>query len=86
VPGSVGRAVVTSPTSDGGIDGILYADPLELQRLYVQAKWWESGTTVSRPEIDKFLGALYRLGATAGVFVTSSTFMNCPRYSYHLES
>jgi len=69
-----GGAYVTTPTGDGGIDGILYADPLGLQPLYMQAKWWESGAAVPRPEIDRFLGALTRLGATAGVFVTSSTF------------
>ena len=78
-----GAAYVTPPAGDGGIDGVLYADPLGLQPLYMQAKWWESGTTVPRPEIDKFLGVLTRLGATAGVFVTSSAFSAGAKNAVH---
>ena len=78
-----GAAYVTPPAGDGGIDGVLYADPLGLQPLYMQAKWWESGATVPRPEIDKFLGVLTRLGATAGVFVTSSAFSAGAKNAVH---
>ena len=41
---------------DGGIDGIINEDRLGLDVVYVQAKRWEGN--VSRPEIQKFAGAL----------------------------
>ncbi len=41
---------------DGGIDGIIKEDRLGLDVIYIQAKRWES--TVGRPEIQKFAGAL----------------------------
>src|SRR5258708_7611538 len=49
-----GRAIGKS--GDGGIDGIIKEDKLGLDVIYVQAKRWES--TVGRPEIQKFAGAL----------------------------
>ena len=49
-----GQAVGRS--GDGGIDGIINEDRLGLDVIYIQAKRWEGG--VSRPEIQKFAGAL----------------------------
>src|SRR5215472_5630811 len=49
-----GEAVGRS--GDGGIDGIIKEDRLGLDALYIQAKRWEA--PVSRPEIQKFAGAL----------------------------
>jgi restriction system protein len=49
-----GQAVGRS--GDGGVDGIIKEDRLRLDVLYVQAKRWEG--PVSRPEIQKFAGAL----------------------------
>ncbi|BFU90802.1 MAG: hypothetical protein NTAFB01_19890 [Nitrospira sp.] len=49
-----GQAVGKS--GDGGIDGIIKEDRLGLDVIYVQAKRWDS--TVGRPEIQKFAGAL----------------------------
>ncbi len=43
-------------SGDGGIDGIIKEDKLGLDTIYIQAKKWEN--TVSRPEIQKFAGAL----------------------------
>ena len=40
--------------------------------IYIQAKRWES--QVSRPEIQKFVGALAGKNARKGVFFTTSTF------------
>ena len=42
--------------ADGGIDGIIDEDELGLSQIYVQAKSWQG--TVSRPEIQKFVGAI----------------------------
>lgn len=59
-------------TGDEGIDGIIKEDPLGLDIIYVQAKKWEN--TVSRPEIQKFAGALQGKHARKGIFITSSNF------------
>lgn len=48
-------------------------DPLGLDRVCVQAKRY-SGNSVGRPDVQAFLGSLVGLGASMGVFVTTSTF------------
>jgi restriction system protein len=67
-----GQAVGKS--GDGGIDGIIKEDRLGLDVIYVQAKRWDS--TVGRPEIQKFAGALQGHRARKGVFITTSAFSN----------
>ena len=59
-------------SGDGGIDGIIKEDRLGLDVVYIQAKRWEG--TVSRPEIQKFAGALLGQQARKGVFITTSSF------------
>ena len=66
-------AEVTGGSGDGGIDGIIYQDPLRLDAIYVQAKRFKDAN-VHRPEIDKFIGALILKGASKGVFITTSSF------------
>lgn len=61
-------------TGDGGVDGVVNEDPLGLDRVYVQAKRYNGTNTVGRPEVQAFLGSLVGLGASKGVFVTTSTF------------
>jgi restriction system protein len=65
-----GEAVGKS--GDEGIDGIIKEDRLGLDIIYIQAKRWE--TTVSRPEIQKFAGALQGKRARKGIFLTTSDF------------
>lgn len=60
-------------SGDGGIDGVIDEDRLGLDRIYVQAKRYSTGA-VGRPEIQGFVGSLVGLGASKGVFVTTSTF------------
>jgi restriction system protein len=66
-----GRAL--GKTGDGGVDGVIKEDKLGLDVLYIQAKRWD-GTTVGRPEIQKFVGALHGKKARRGIFITTSTF------------
>jgi restriction system protein len=66
-----GRAIGKS--GDGGIDGVIKEDKLGLDLLYIQAKRWDN-TTVGRPEIQKFVGALHGKRAKKGIFITTSTF------------
>jgi restriction system protein len=63
---------VIGQSGDGGIDGTIKEDKLGLDVIYVQAKRWES--TVGRPEIRKFAGALQGQRANKGVFITTSSF------------
>lgn len=65
-----GKAIGKS--GDGGIDGIIKEDRLGLDIVYIQAKRWDSA--VSRPEIQKFAGALQGQRAKKGIFLTTSSF------------
>jgi restriction system protein len=79
-----GKAIGKS--GDGGIDGVIKEDKLGLDLLYIQAKRWEN-TTVGRPEIQKFVGALYGRKAKKGIFITTATFSKEAReYVDSLES
>lgn len=57
---------------DGGVDGIISLDRLGFEKVYVQAKRWQS--SVGRPEVQAFFGALTGRRARKGVFITTSTF------------
>ncbi|MBI9108902.1 MAG: restriction endonuclease [Spirochaetales bacterium] len=63
---------IVGKSSDGGIDGIIKEDKLGLDVIYIQAKRWEG--VVSRPEIQKFVGALQGQRARKGIFITTSRF------------
>ena len=51
-----GRAIGKS--GDEGIDGIIKEDVLGLDMIYLQAKRWKVDSTVSRPDIQGFVGSL----------------------------
>ena len=59
-------------SGDGGIDGIISLDKLGLEKIYVQAKRWQS--VVGRPEVQGFYGALAGQRANKGVFITTSGY------------
>ena len=59
-------------SGDEGIDGIISLDKLGLEKVYVQAKRWQSN--VGRPELQAFYGALAGQHANKGVFITTSKF------------
>jgi restriction system protein len=70
-----GTGIVTNYTNDGGIDGIIQADELGFEKIYIQAKKYEGN--VGRPDIQKFVGAM--TGTNKGVFITTSDFANSVR-------
>lgn len=73
-------------SGDGGVDGIVNEDRLGLDRVYVQAKRYAEGNSVGRPDVQAFVGSLVGLGATKGVFVTTSTFSTQARaFAKHLS-
>jgi restriction system protein len=71
------RAVGQS--GDEGIDGIIDEDKLGLDTIYIQAKKWKQGTSVGRPEIQKFVGALQGKRAKRGIFITTTKFSDDAR-------
>lgn len=78
-----GQAIGKS--GDEGIDGIIKEDRLGLDTIYIQAKRWEQ--TVSRPEIQKFAGALQGFRAKKGIFITTSDFSKeAIEYSARIDS
>ncbi len=76
---------VLGKSGDEGIDGVINEDRLGLDKIYIQAKRWEG--TISRPEIQKFVGALLGKQARKGVFITTSRFSKHARdYADTIES
>ena len=67
-------AILLGRSGDGGVDGVIDEDRLGLDRIYVQAKRYAAHVGVGRPEVQAFVGSLVGLGATKGVFVTTSSF------------
>ena len=61
-------------SGDGGIDGTIDEDPLGLGVVYLQAKRYQRGGSVGRPEVQAFVGSLVGHGANKGVFVTTASF------------
>jgi len=59
-------------SGDGGIDGVISLDRLGLEKVYVQAKRWQSN--IGRPELQAFYGALAGQKAKKGVFITTSGY------------
>ena len=63
---------VIGQSHDGGIDGIISEDKLGLNLIYIQAKRYNEGNNVGRPEVQRFIGAMQK--AERGVFITTSHF------------
>jgi restriction system protein len=72
--GADGVAARTQLTNDGGIDGVIDQDALGLNRVYIQAKRYSLDSTVSRPDIQAFVGALHGVQADRGLFITTAKF------------
>ena len=67
-------AKVTPISHDNGVDGIIPEDALGLDKINIQAKRYKEENSVSKPEIQQFIGALSEQKASKGVFVTTSNF------------
>ena len=72
--GEHGNAIVTKASGDGGIDGFINHDPLGTNTVYFQAKKYKNDNIVQRKDIQAFYGALSDVGASRGVFITTSRF------------
>ncbi len=67
-----GRAL--GRTGDNGIDGVIDQDPLGVDQIYVQAKRYADGNTISAGAMREFFGALSLKNAQKGIFFTTSSF------------
>lgn len=72
--GTDGAATRTQLSNDNGIDGIIDQDALGLSRVYIQAKRYAPDSSVGRPDIQGFVGALHGAQANQGVFITTGRF------------
>lgn len=72
--GTQGKATRTQLSNDNGIDGIIDQDALGLSRIYVQAKRYDPATTITRPMIQGFVGALQGAQADRGVYITTASY------------
>ncbi len=73
--GPSGDGQVLGRTGDGGVDGVINQDKLGLEKIYLQAKRYTTGS-VGSAEVQSFAGALMGHGARKGVFITTSSFSN----------
>jgi restriction system protein len=64
----------TGKPGDAGLDGLVRQDALGLELVGVQAKRYDKGATVNRPEIQAFVGALQGAQTSCGVFVTTGRY------------
>ncbi len=77
----------TKQSRDGGIDGIIKEDLLGLDTIYIQAKKWALDKSISRPEIQKFAGALQGFRAKKGIFITTCSFSSeAQDYAHSIDS
>ncbi len=73
--GYEGAGFVTKSSGDGGVDGVIYEDKLGFNLIYIQAKRWSPDTVISRPEIQKFMGALAGPPKIEkGLYITTAKF------------
>lgn len=66
--------LVTKYSHDDGIDGIIKEDKLGLDKIYIQAKRYNTANTIGKPQIQQFVGALDEQKASKGVFITTSSY------------
>ncbi|MBV1704195.1 MAG: restriction endonuclease [Hyphomicrobiales bacterium] len=69
-----GTARHVGGTGDGGVDGVIFQDALELDPVYLQAKCYARDAIVGPEQIQAFKGALDDKGATRGAFITTGKF------------
>ena len=66
--------LVTKYSHDDGIDGVIKEDKLGLDKIYIQAKRYNTANTIVKPQIQQFVGALDEQKASKGVFITTSSY------------
>jgi restriction system protein len=70
--GKPGDGAHLGHSGDGGVDGVVPADPLGLDRVYIQAKRYDPERAVPIRDVRDFLGALESKRAKHGIFITTA--------------
>jgi restriction system protein len=70
--GKPGEGAHLGHSGDGGVDGVVPADPLGLDLVYIQAKRYDPGRGVPIRDVRDFLGALESKRAKRGIFITTA--------------
>ena len=65
---------VLGGVGDEGVDGLINQDALGLERIYFQAKRYQTDNSISAEAMRGFAGALSMKQASKGLFVTTSSF------------
>lgn len=65
---------VLGKSGDNGIDGEISQDKLGFDKIYLQAKKWDTKNSVSSSQIRDFIGALTIKHAQKGLFITTTSF------------
>ena len=66
--------LVTKYSHDDGIDGIIKEDKLGLDKIYIQAKRYNTANTIVKPQIQQCVGALDEQKASKGVVMTTRSY------------
>ncbi|AKA49676.1 hypothetical protein IX51_11830 [uncultured archaeon] len=67
-------ARVLGKSGDQGVDGEISQDKLGLDKIYLQAKKWDSKSSIGSGQIRDFIGALTIKNALKGIFITTASF------------
>jgi len=73
-----GKGIVTPLSNDEGIDGIIREDKLGFSNIYIQAKRYALDSTIGRPDVQAFVGAIARREGK-GLFITTAKFAKTAR-------
>lgn len=65
---------VTGKPGDKGIDGVIMADRLGFDSVYIQAKRYDASQVINEDKIHNFVGAIDGQKGNRGVFITTSSF------------
>ncbi len=70
--GKPGDGAHLGHSGDGGVDGVVPADHLGLDRVYIRAKRYDPARAVPIRDVRDFLGALESKRARHGIFITTA--------------
>jgi restriction system protein len=60
-------------SGDGGVDGVIWEDKLQLDAIYLQAKRYDPSRNVPARDVRDFIGALEAARSKRGVFITTAS-------------
>lgn len=69
-----GECEVTRKSGDGGVDGIISRDALDLEKIVFQAKRYAEDNKVSGDVVQRLAGSLGQFGANYGVLITTGYY------------